>query len=114
MSPDFEKRFSNLEKQMQEIHVAVHKILELCSTAFQDREIDPVLSAKEVADLLNVDVNVIYAKCVEGKIPFVRLGKKYKFRKSEVVTWWNSQPKDAEFSVDTYVENYLQKNMLRG
>ncbi|SEM90818.1 DNA binding domain-containing protein, excisionase family [Chitinophaga rupis] len=114
MSPDLDKRLSRLEADVSEIKVTVTKLLELCATAFTDREIETVIGVKEVADMLNVDINVIYAKCANGEIPFQRQGRNYKFRKSEIVSWWNNRQKGSEFSVDSYVANYLQKHQIRG
>lgn len=116
MSPELEKRLSNLETGVKEIKAMVEQILEICATAFQDHNIESVLEVKDVAALLNVEIDFIYAKCRDGKIPFERLGKKYKFKKSEIVAWWQGQKaiKGSDVSLDTYVNKYLQENPIQG
>lgn len=116
MSPDLEKRLSKLESEIKDIREMVSKILEMCTTAFTDREMDPILEAKEVAALLNIDINIIYAKCANGQIPFERFGKKYKFKKSEIVAWWGKQQATtgSGLSADDYANRYLQQNPIRG
>ena len=114
MSPDFEKRFVQLENKINDIQLTVHKILQLCSPAPREQELDAVLSVKEVADMIGVQESVIYTKCANGHIPFERLGRKYRFKRSEIIAWWGNQQNDPEVSIDKYVANYLQKNALRG
>ena len=48
-------------------------------------EKEELLSTKQVAELLHTTVQNIHAKKKEGKIPFVRLGGKVLFKKSEVI-----------------------------
>jgi hypothetical protein len=42
------------------------------------------------------------------------MGKLYKFKKSEILEWVKKQEASSPFSVDDYVERYLQKNQLKG
>jgi excisionase family DNA binding protein len=61
------------------------------SRAFQNHSEEKVMSAKEVAEFLKLDLNVIYAKCADGQIPHFKMGKLYKFKKSEILEWVKSR-----------------------
>ena len=65
-------------------------------------------------EFLKLDLNVIYTKCGDGQIPYFKMGKLYKFKKSEILEWVKKQDASSPFSVDDYVERYLQKNQLKG
>jgi excisionase family DNA binding protein len=75
---------------------------------------EQIMSAKEVAEFLRLDLNIIYNKCTKGEIPYFRVGKLYKFKKSEILAWIKKQHIASVFSVDDYVDRYLQKNQLKG
>src|ERR1044072_3469710 len=114
MSGDFDKRLTQVEKDVKEIKETVNKILELCTAAFQDSQIDTILTTNQVAVMLGIDVNIIYAHCANGRMPYQRVGKKYRFKKSEVINWWQGQKKDSILSLDNMVEDYLLKNPMKG
>ena len=63
---------------------------------------------------LKVDNNLIYTACSKGEIPFIRIGKSYKFKKEDIVKWMESGQDKNVVNVDNYVNSYLQKNTLRG
>jgi excisionase family DNA binding protein len=71
------------------------------------------LNVKDAAKLLGVQPSLIYAKCNNGNLPHVRVGKYYKFRKDELLQWVN-EPKPVDVNIDDYVNRYLQKNVLKG
>ena len=73
-----------------------------------------IMSVKQVAQFLGVDINLIYAKCTKGEIPYFKVGKQYRFRKEDILKWMKEQNECTEFSVDDYVNNYLQKHILKG
>lgn len=113
LSP-IEQRLDRMESDIQQIKSMLSELLDLSKGAFQSHAHENIMSAKEVADLLRLDVNVIYGKCSKREIPFFRMGKLYKFRKSEILEWVKRQDNSAAFSVDDYVNRYLQANTLRG
>ncbi|WP_315817969.1 hypothetical protein [Paraflavitalea speifideaquila] len=56
---------------------------------------------------------MIYTKCCDEKMPYFKMGKLYQFKKSEILEWVTKQDAGSPFSVDDYVERYLQKNQLK-
>ena len=51
----------------------------------------PLLTVKEVAELLRVDRYCIYRWVAESKIPFIRLTTRcLRFRKEDIDAWLNS------------------------
>lgn len=109
-----EQRLERMEADIQHIKTMLGELLDSTRMAFQNHSNESIMSAKEVADFLKLDINVIYAKCTKGEIPFFKMGKLYKFKKSEIVEWVRKQESSSPFSVDDYVERYLQRNVLKG
>ena len=72
------------------------------------------MSVKDVAKLVKVDGNVVYAACKRNELAYIRLGKLYKFRKGEVLQWMTAQKHSSDNLVDDYVNKYLQKHLLKG
>jgi excisionase family DNA binding protein len=75
---------------------------------------EEILSAKEVARLLQCTIQSVYTKCAQGELPHVKMGKSYKFRKLEILNWIKEQKPNSSFSVEDYVDRYLQKHTLKG
>jgi predicted DNA-binding transcriptional regulator AlpA len=46
-----------------------------------------VLTAKEVEDLVRIDVKTIYSYVQRGLIPYMRIQSNLRFGKSEILTW---------------------------
>jgi excisionase family DNA binding protein len=109
-----EQRMERIEADLLRVKTMVEELLELVKSSMQDHSTERILSAREVADLLKLDINVIYARCARGEMPYFRMGKLYKFRKSEVLAWIRKQDSSSPFSVDDYVNRYLQEHALRG
>jgi excisionase family DNA binding protein len=80
----------------------------------QTSEQETLISVKDVAKLVKCDSAVVYAACKRNELPYIRLGKLYKFRKAEVLQWMTSQKHSADNLVDDYVNKYLQKHLLKG
>jgi excisionase family DNA binding protein len=51
----------------------------------------PVLTAADVADLLNLSVQEVRRLTRTGNLPGRRLGKSYRYFRDEVVAWLNDQ-----------------------
>jgi excisionase family DNA binding protein len=109
-----EQRLEKMEADMQHIKCMLSELLDISRMSFQNHSEEKIMSAKEVAEFLKLDQNVIYAKCGDGQIPYFKMGKLYKFKKSEILEWVKKQDASSPFSVDDYVERYLQKNQLKG
>ena len=81
------------------------------STKIEKKE--EILSAKEVANMLQCTLQAVYTKCAQSELPHIKMGKSYKFRKSEILEWIKQQ-KSSGISVDEYVDRYLQTHTLKG
>ena len=49
------------------------------------------LTTEEVLEYLQVNLRTVYRLIKAGKIPAVRVGRQWRFRKSDIDTWLNSQ-----------------------
>lgn len=74
---------------------------------------DPILTVTDVINLLGLPRHIIYAKVTSGEIPSLKIGKRYKFRKKEVLEWFKGKF-DTTSDVDDFVDKYLQRNVLSG
>ena len=75
---------------------------------------DIFMNVKDVARFLKVETAVIYTACSKGEIPFLKIGKLYKFKKTDVLKWLEKEKENKLVNVDEYVNKYLQKNILKG
>lgn len=64
---------------------------------FMAREDDRILGAQEVADLLDMNVQMVRKYAREGRLPAYRLpgGRTFKFFRSEILEYVRSYPVDA-------------------
>lgn len=58
---------------------------------------EDILTLEDVAKWLKLKPQTIYVWCQEGKIPAVKLGKEWRFRKSVIEKWIDMQF-DQKFS----------------
>lgn len=61
---------------------------------------DPFLTTEEVLDYLQVNLRTVYRLIKAGKIPAVRVGRQWRFRKRDIDTWLESSRPDAHTSDD--------------
>ena len=73
-----------------------------------------LMSVKEVAEMMKIDSAGVYALCKRNELPYIRLGKLYKFKKQDVLQWLSAQSGNSNNTVDDYVNRYLQKKLLKG
>ena len=60
-------------------------------------EVKPLLSAADVAALLDVKIGTVYAWTEQGRLPHVRLGRRaVRFDRDEILAWIESQRVPAE------------------
>ena len=71
------------------------------------------MNVKDVARFLKVETAVVYAACSKGELPFLKIGKLYKFKKNDVLKWLGKEKQNKVVDVDAYVSKYLQNNILR-
>ena len=75
---------------------------------------ESLMNVKDVAKFLKVEVAVVYAACNKGEIPFLKVGKLYKFKKADVLKWLEKDKNNKTLDMDEYINKYLQKNILKG
>ncbi len=79
-------------------------------------KIDPteekIISLKEAVDFLGLEKHIVYAKCSTSEIPCFKVGKLYKFKRSELTAWKEKQG-DKQSDADDYVSKYLQTHLLK-
>ena len=56
-------------------------------------EIDPALTVKDVAALLNVDQKTIYRLAQKGEIPGFKVSGSWRFQRADMVSWITMQKK---------------------
>jgi len=107
-----EERLEQIEKNINQIKLMFIEHLSNY-TKTQSKE-EPLLNVKDVSSFLKVDNSIIYAACNKGEIPFIKIGKSYKFKKDDILKWVESCRDKSEIKVDDYVNSYLQRHILRG
>jgi len=107
-----EERLEQIEKDLNQIKLMFINHLSN-NTKTQSNE-ESLLNVKDVSSFLKVDNSIIYAACSRGEIPFIKIGKSYKFKKDDVLKWMESGHNKSEINVDDYVNSYLQSHILRG
>jgi PTS system nitrogen regulatory IIA component len=56
---------------------------------------DQLMSIKELAHYLKVNVTTIYLWSNRGKIPAIRVGNLWRYRRSDIDDWLNAQRNQA-------------------
>jgi PTS system nitrogen regulatory IIA component len=62
---------------------------------------EPLMSVRDLADYLQVDMSTIYIWSQRGQIPAMKVGKMWCYRRAEIEEWLNqrrSQPFECEAS----------------
>ncbi|WP_018629562.1 helix-turn-helix domain-containing protein [Niabella aurantiaca] len=110
---NIEQRLEKIEEEIASIKKALERVLNK-PQALQATGNEPeIMTVKQLAQFTGIDENMIYANCAKGDIPYFKLGKQYRFKKKEIQEWLKEQKGAPEFSVDQYVDRYLQKNVLK-
>ena len=52
---------------------------------------DRLLTAREVAEWLSVDEATVHKMARQGRLPVAKIGRKYRFRKSDLEEWFDQQ-----------------------
>ncbi len=106
-----------IEDRLEDIEKEVHKVkmmlVEFLGSHPKNSINDEgaLMNVKDVAKFLKVETAVVYAACNKGEIPFLKVGKLYKFKKADVLKWLEKDKNKEIFDADEYVNKYLQKNI---
>lgn len=108
------KRLDGIETELREIKSLL--LGRELSIASRNENIgkEELISAKEVARLLQCSLQAVYTKCANGELPHMKFGKSYKFKKSEILDWVKKEGPASTTAIDDYVDTYLQKHPLKG
>ena len=52
---------------------------------------EPLMSVKDLAEYLQVDMSTIYLWSQRGQIPAMKVGKMWRYRRSEIEEWLNQR-----------------------
>jgi excisionase family DNA binding protein len=107
-----DERWQRLEADVAQIKNLLGQLLQQTREPNDDNEV--LLTARQVSQWLGVDVATVYARCANHTLPHVKVGKRYKFRRSEIQNWMETSKVEEEINVDEFVNRYLQENLLRG
>src|ERR1035437_1106578 len=107
-----EEQLGQIENDVNQIKVMFINFLSNYTNTEAKEE--SLLNVKDVSSFLKVDNNVIYTACSKGEIPFIKIGKSYKFKKEDILKWMENGKDKRVINVDDYVNSYLQKHTLRG
>jgi excisionase family DNA binding protein len=105
-------RLQRIETELQEIKKMLGHIIS-SNAKEKPFEKESLMSVKEVAAFTKVNSSVIYKECAAGEIPFFKIGKLYKFKREDILRWLESK-NEKSVDVDAYVNDYLQKHLMKG
>lgn len=106
---EMEERLMQVQFELSLIKNMLEEVLEFQKAHTKDT----VMDVNELSDFLNLDKNIIYAKVGNNELPFFKVGKRFKFRKSEITAWLKEQKAVSEMNKDEFVNRYLQRKVLR-
>jgi len=110
---NIEERLFKIEENITIIRRMLEELLNRRIIETKQDDDKAIMTVKQVAQFLDLDVNIIYEKCARGDIPYFRLGKRYRFKKVDIIGWLNGHTKGPDISIDEYVNRYMQKHMMR-
>lgn len=74
---------------------------------------EKIINLKEAVDFLGLEKHIVYAKCSTGEIPCFKVGKLYKFKRSELIKWMEDQGISTKNATEDFVSKYLQTHILK-
>jgi excisionase family DNA binding protein len=81
-----EDRLGKMEMDLQLIKSMLKEVLtnQANGTAVSEERI---MNVNEAVEFLGIEKHILYAKCSSGDIPSFRVGKLYKFKRSELIQY---------------------------
>ena len=105
-------RWDKLQTELSQIKNLLVQVLRKMDQPSTGEE--QLLSARQVAQWLAVDVATVYARCANNMIPHSKIGKQYKFSRGEIEDYITNSKKEEDINVDEIVNRYLQNKILKG
>src|SRR5438093_2633437 len=85
----------------------------MCADLALNRPDDDVfLTTEEVLEYLHVNLRTVYRLIKAGKIPAVRVGRQWRFRKRDIDSWLDSQRPNAETWATASLHSNSRKRVL--
>jgi excisionase family DNA binding protein len=110
---NIEQRLKRIDENLMVVKQMLEMVLNKQGKGPSIEEDCEILTVKQAAQFLNLDPNAIYTKCAKGDLPYFKIGKGYRFKKEEILKWLEKKKEVPEISVDDFVSQYLQKNVLK-
>ncbi|MFW2476276.1 MAG: helix-turn-helix domain-containing protein [Sediminibacterium sp.] len=107
-----DERLEMMEESLNEIKSIVKQLLAKGGIK-NDLQEEKILNVNEAVSFLGIEKHLLYAKCAVGDIPCFRIGKLYKFKKSELLKWLSEQGILDNIDPDDVANRYLQKHILK-
>lgn len=109
----FLERLGKIEMDLQLIKSMLKEVL---TNQFKGPTVsrERIMNVNEAVEFLGVEKHVLYAKAANGEIPCFRIGKLYKFKRSELMPSMDGQGLNKKLDTDDFVNRYLQMNILKG
>lgn len=61
---------------------------------------EALLNVKDVAHLLQVNVSTVYAWAQSGRMPAIKIGRNWRFRRSDLEVWLTRNRRDLRSAVE--------------
>ena len=106
-----EDRLEDIEKEVHQVKLMLTEFLSRHSNS-NEGDANTFMNVKDVARFLKVEAAVVYSACNKGEIPFLKVGKLYKFKKADVLKWLKNDKNKVVFDADEYVNKYLPEYSL--
>ncbi len=81
-----EEKWEQLQKDVSDIKNLLSQLLIKYENSVS-HEIAEILTAKQAAYLLGIDLPTIYARCANNMLPHFKVGKQYRFNRHEIMEW---------------------------
>jgi excisionase family DNA binding protein len=75
--------------------------------------LEALLNIKEVAEFLRVNVTTVYTWAQNGRLPAIKVGKSWRFRRVDLETWLDKNRRDVEYDTRYRMRNE-QKEIVQG
>ena len=108
-----DERLAKIETGLSQIKTMLKEALSLQKNNHTTAA-EKIQNVNEVAEFTGIEKHPVYAKCASGEIPCFRIGKLYKFKRSEIEQWMKKQGLPQKVDVEDYVNRYLQTHILKG
>lgn len=107
-----EARLKALETEITQIKVLLNQILNRNPINFSNAE--EIVDTSNAVRLTGLPRHILYTKTSTGEIPGFRIGKGFKYKRSDLLQWMETQKHKGDLDIDEYVSKYIQTHILKG